>query len=132
VNVTADTNVLVRVLTRDDPRQSRTAEALLSEAERVIVPMPVLCELTWVLRRGYGIRTDDIASALRALIATDNVTLDRPAAEAGLDLLDAGGDFADGAIAFDGAASGADEFVSFDRQAVTLLKAQGQKARLLA
>jgi predicted nucleic-acid-binding protein len=61
-----------------------------------------------------------------------NVVVNRPAAEAGLAQLEAGGDFADGAIAFEGSWLGAEMFVSFDKQAVKLLKAQGQSARLLA
>jgi predicted nucleic-acid-binding protein len=62
----------------------------------------------------------------------DNVELDRPAIEAGLEVLEAGGDFADGVIAYEGRWLGAEEFVSFDKKAVSLLKAQGKRARLLA
>ena len=54
-----------------------------------------------------------------------------PAVLAGLALLDAGGDFADGVIAFEGELLGGAEFVSFDRQAVGLLRWQKRKARLL-
>jgi hypothetical protein len=54
------------------------------------------------------------------------------AAEAGLALLDAGGDFADGVTAHEGGWLGADTFVSFDRKAVTLMEAQGKSARLLS
>jgi predicted nucleic-acid-binding protein len=61
-----------------------------------------------------------------------NVVVDRPAAEAGLAQLEAGGDFADGAIAFEGSWLGAEVFVSFDKEAVELLKAQGQSARFLS
>ena len=57
--------------------------------------------------------------------------VNRPAAEAGLAHLDAGGDFADGVIAFEGASLGADTFVSFDKSAVNLTLAQGMTARLL-
>jgi predicted nucleic-acid-binding protein len=42
-----------------------------------------------------------------------------------------GGDFADGAIAYQGEWLGAEEFVSFDKQAVSLLKSQGKRTRLL-
>jgi predicted nucleic-acid-binding protein len=49
-----------------------------------------------------------------------------------LAILDKGGDFADGVIAYEGHWLGAEEFVSFDKQAVTLLKSQGKRARLLA
>jgi predicted nucleic-acid-binding protein len=55
-----------------------------------------------------------------------------PAVETGLAVLDQGGDFADGVIAYEGAWLGAQEFVSFDKQAVKLLKAQGKRARLLS
>jgi predicted nucleic-acid-binding protein len=61
-----------------------------------------------------------------------NVVTNRPAVEAGLAVLDMGGDFADGVIAYEGHWLGAEEFVSFDKQAVTLLKSQGKRARLLA
>lgn len=58
--------------------------------------------------------------------------MDRPAVEAGLALLEAGGDFADGAIAFEGHWLGREVFVSFDKQAVSLLKAQGHNAQLIS
>ncbi len=55
----------------------------------------------------------------------------RPAVEAGLALLEAGGDFADGLIAHEGQWLGGEMFVSFDRQAVALLKTRGVAAELL-
>jgi predicted nucleic-acid-binding protein len=62
---------------------------------------------------------------------TRNVVLNRPAVEAGLSLLEAGGDFADGAIAYEGAWLRGETFVSFDKKAAKLLTAQGQAAQLL-
>jgi len=52
--------------------------------------------------------------------------------EAGLALLDAGGDFADGVIAYEGSWLGAEVFVSFDKKAVKLMEAQGETVRLLS
>jgi predicted nucleic-acid-binding protein len=49
-----------------------------------------------------------------------------------LSALDAGGDFADGAIAHEGEWLGAEEFVSFDSKAVSSLQARGSRARLLS
>ena len=46
-------NVLVRAIVRDDLEQSRLAEKVLSDADSVVVPLPVLCELAWVLRTRY-------------------------------------------------------------------------------
>jgi predicted nucleic-acid-binding protein len=132
MKITADTNVLVRAVTEDDEQQSRVAQTALRRAELVAVTMPALCELVWVLSQGYRIPTSDIAEAIRRLINGANVIVNRPAAEAGLALLDAGGDFADGVIAFEGNWLGADTFVSFDRKAVRLMETQGESVRLLS
>lgn len=126
-----DTNVLVRAVVQDDPVQASIAAKVLTEAELIAVALPCLCEFVWVLRRVYGFQPADAATAIRALLATANVEVNRPAAEAGLAVLEAGGDFADGVIAHEGAWLGGETFVSFDRKAVSLLKARGQAARLL-
>jgi predicted nucleic-acid-binding protein len=118
-------------MTGDDARQSEVARATLAEAESVAVTIPALCELVWVLAQGYRIPAPEIASAVRRLMNAGNVAVDRPAVTAGLALLDAGGDFADGVIAHAGRWLGAEAFVSFDKKAVRLLEQQGQAARLL-
>ena len=130
MRITADTNILVRAITDDDPPQSRLARKVLAEAGLVALPLPVLCETVWVLAKGYGVGAVEIAATLRRLIDSASVTVDRPAAEAGIALLAAGGDFADGAIAFAGRAMGAESFVSFDRKAVRLLAAAGTPAHV--
>jgi len=131
MKVTADTNVLLRTLVDDDRAQTTRAIALLEKAESVAVSLQALCELAWVLRSRYGVARADIAAALRALLATSNIVTHRPAAEAGLAVLEAGGDFADGVIAYDGTWLGGQTFVSFDKQAVRLLTKQGRAAQLL-
>jgi predicted nucleic-acid-binding protein len=132
VRITADTNLLVRAITGDHPRQSRLAQAQLAQAELVAVAMPALCELAWVLSRGYAIPSVQVAEAIRRLIGAANVAVDRPAAEAGLAQLEAGGDFADAVIAHEGAWLGGEIFVSFDRKAVKLMPGQGVSAHLLS
>jgi predicted nucleic-acid-binding protein len=132
VTITADTNVLVRVLMDDDPQQAQSARVALAQAERVVLPVPVLCELVWVLARGYGVDRAGIATAIRTLLDSATVVTDRSAALAGLAMLEAGGDFADGTIAHIGAALGGRTFVSFDKRAVRLLEQQGHAARLLS
>lgn len=131
MRVAVDTNVLVRAVVRDHPAQARAATRLLTDAELIAVALPCLCEFVWVLLRVYGLQPADAAAAIRALLAAANVETNRPAVEAGLSVLDAGGDFADGAIAYEGNWLGGESFVSFDKRAVTLLKAQGQSARVL-
>jgi predicted nucleic-acid-binding protein len=132
MKITADTNILVRAVTGDHVEQSKAAKAALERAELVAISISALCELVWVLSQGYKHSSTDIAEAIRRLINGSNAVVNRPAAEAGLSMLDAGGDFADGAIAYEGSWLGADTFVSFDKRAVRLMEAQGKSARLLS
>jgi predicted nucleic-acid-binding protein len=81
-----------------------------------------------VLSDSYRIHPREIAETIRQLMNADNVVADRPAVEAGLAHVDAGGDFADGAIAREGRWLGAEAFVWFDKKAVKLVKAQGEAA----
>ncbi len=132
VKVTVDTNVLIRGVVRDDPKQAKAADRVLKQASLIAVSLPCLCEFVWVLRRVYGFDDGAIAAAIRALLDTGNVAMNRPATEAGLALLEVGGDFADGVMAYEGAWLGGETFVSFDEKAVSLLAKQGQATRLLA
>ena len=129
MKITVDTNVLVRAVVRDDKAQGEAAARVLRSANLVAVAISSLCELVWVLRRRYELSTAEVAAAIRALTAADNVETDRPAVAAGLAMLDAGGDFADGVIAYEGRWLGAETFVSFDKKAVEMLKEQGVAAR---
>ncbi|EQD74062.1 hypothetical protein B1B_02890 [mine drainage metagenome] len=130
MKVAVDTNVLVRAVVRDHAKQANIAARLLLDADLIAVALPCLCEFVWVLRRVYGFTPADVAAAIRALLDAANTETNRPAAEAGLAVLEAGGDFADGVIAFEGQWFGGETFVSFDQKAVALLTAQGRSARL--
>jgi predicted nucleic-acid-binding protein len=131
MKIVADTNVLLRAIVGDDAQQSQLAIEALERAELVAVSMHALCEMTWVLHRRYDTSRADIAAAIRQLLITENVRTNRSAVEAGLAMLDMGGDFADGVIAFEGQWLGGETFVSFDQKAVAALKVQGKAARLL-
>jgi len=131
VKVSVDTNVLVRCAVRDDEAQARVAEKTLKGASLIAVALPTLCEFVWVLRSVYGFADTEIGSAVRALLSSEKVVCDRLAAEAGLALLEAGGDFADGVIAHEGTWLGAETFLSFDKAAVAILSEQGYVAKHL-
>lgn len=131
MKVAVDTNVLVRAVVRDDPVQARIAAKVLTDAESIAIALPCLCEFVWVLLRVYSFQPADASAAIRALLAAANVEMNRSAVEAGLSMLDAGGDFADGVIAYEGDWLGGETFVSFDKKAVALLTAQGRLALLL-
>ena len=128
MNITADTNVLLRAVLEDDITQAAAAQALLAQADTIAVPVPVLCEFVWVLKRGYRYGTDDIAAAVEAVCELDAVVTDHPAVQAGLAALRAGGDFADGVIAAQGMSLGGATFASFDRDAVAALRNDGTAA----
>jgi predicted nucleic-acid-binding protein len=131
LKVVVDTNVLIRAVVRDDAAQAKAAAKVLRDAELIAIALPCLCEFVWVLRKIYGFQPSDTAQAIRALLGTANVAMNRPAVEAGLAVLEAGGDFADGAIAYEGQWLGGETFVSFDKKAAALLAAQGLPTRAL-
>jgi predicted nucleic-acid-binding protein len=97
----------------------------------IAVALPCLCEFAWVLMKVYDLQSSDVAAAIRALLTTKNVEMNRPAVEAGLSILEAGGDFADGVIAYEGTWLGGETFVSFDKKAIALLSAQHRAVCLL-
>lgn len=132
MKVIVDTNVLIRAVVRDDEKQATAAIKLLKNAEVIAVSLTCLCEFAWVLKRIYTFSNKDISAALRALLDAGNVVVDRPAAEAGVAVLNAGGDFADGGIAYEGRWLGGEIFVSFDKRAISLIARQGFPTRLLA
>ncbi|WSH67910.1 type II toxin-antitoxin system VapC family toxin (plasmid) [Rhizobium ruizarguesonis] len=132
MKVSVDTNILARAVLQDDAEQGSAAAKLLKEASLIAVSLPSLCELVWILRRGARLSKEDVSQTIHDLLNAGNVAMNRPAVEAGLAMLEAGGDFADGVIAHEGAWLGGESFVSFDKQAVELVIRQGQPARLLA
>lgn len=131
MKISVDTNVLVRAIVRDDQRQAIAATKILKTASLIAVSVPCLCEFVWVLKRVYSFDSAAISTAIRALLNTRNVMMDRPCVEAGLSLLEAGGDFAGGAMAYEGTWLGGESFVSFDKQAVELLAEHGVVTQLL-
>ena len=131
MNVTLDTNVLVRLATQDDPAQAAAALRVLQKASLIAVPTVALCEMVWVLLRGYRYTSAQVAHAVNTLLQVRQVVCHAPSVLAGLALLENGGDFANGVIAFEGSLLGGTEFVSFDQQAIKLLKVQKRKVRLL-
>ena len=132
LRITPDTNVLVRAATLDDRTQAALATDLLRDADVIAVTLSALCEFAWVLGRGYKWAAPDVLRFIVTLLSSPTVRVDRAAAEAGLAMLGAGGDFADGVIAFDGRRLGGTVFASFDRGATELIAANGGETRLLS
>lgn len=131
MKITADTNVLLHAFLDDHPIQSLRAQAALQDAEIVAISLPTLCEFVWVLLQGYKRTRAEILSLLHAMLDTPNLVMERPTVEAGLALMEAGGDFADGVAAFEGRKLGGALFVTFDRKAAGLLTKSGASVKLL-
>jgi predicted nucleic-acid-binding protein len=132
MKISVDTNILIRAVLQDDAKQAETAAKLLKDASLIAISLPCLCELVWILRRGAKLPKADVALTVRDLLDAGNVVMNRPAVEAGLAILEAGGDFADGIMAYEGNWLGGEIFVSFDKQAIELLTEQGQAAQLVS
>ncbi|MBI1894911.1 MAG: type II toxin-antitoxin system VapC family toxin [Acidobacteria bacterium] len=91
-----ETNVLVRLITRDDPGQVAAAEEFVERG--AWVPMLALAEATWVLASVYGLSSEDVARAIGMLLEHRQLVLQEPEAVAGaLELFRArrGVDFSD-------------------------------------
>lgn len=75
-----DTNVLVRHLVQDDPRQSRVAtEVITKQCTREtpwFVNRIVLCELVWVLESAYGYSKETIVNVLDKLLRTSQLKIE--------------------------------------------------------
>jgi predicted nucleic-acid-binding protein len=115
-----DTNVVVRILTNDDPLQARKAIKVF-EAEDVFVPITVLLETEWVLRYSYGLKRSVILKALRELLDLPQVaTSDNAAVNMALSAYERGIDFADALHV--SLSVNADSFFTFDQ---ALIKSAG-------
>ena len=118
-----DTNVLVRYVMQDDPRQSARANSLiesLSAEEPGFVPVVVLVELVWVLSGSYGLDRAQVATVLGTLLRSKELVMDR--AELVTQSLKrysaSGADFADALIERLAASAGCSATMTFDADAV--------------
>jgi predicted nucleic-acid-binding protein len=111
--IALDTNVLVRVVTGDDPHQLPAAVEVMRH-ESLFLAKSVLLESEWVLRYTYRLRRETIAQVVDKLLGYRNLRLEHPIAVArALDWYRDGMDFAD---ALHLASSGeAERFATFDR-----------------
>jgi predicted nucleic-acid-binding protein len=121
-----DTNVLVRYLTQDDPKQSAVATRFIEERLSAEIPGFVsavtLCEIAWVLAMSYGADRKGIRKTVENLLATKQLVIER--AELVWKALRASegapADFSDALIGQLAIAHGAAKTVTFDRSAAKL------------
>lgn len=111
--IALDTNVIVRIVTADDPDQLQAARAVFETGD-LWVCKTVLLETEWVLRYTYELSRPAVRETFRKLLGYPRLQVeDRSAVLRALTLYDQGLDFAD---ALHLASSGdADRFATFDR-----------------
>ena len=116
-----DTNVLVRLLTADEPVQLKAASRLLAahdgQAGAFFINDMVLVELVWVLGRLYGFAPAEALTAIESLLDSDAFAFeDRDRLSHALGLCKAQRcDFADTMIALKNAAAGCEHTATFDK-----------------
>lgn len=75
-----DTNILVRYIVQDDPHQSSAATQLIESSCSPETPgfisLIVLCEIVWVLDRGYRYRRAEIADILGKILAAEDLQIE--------------------------------------------------------
>jgi predicted nucleic-acid-binding protein len=118
-----DTNLIVRYLTGDHPKQSPRACAIIDK-QQVFAAITVILEVEWVLRSTYGYQAAHVAHAIRVFAGLPTVTVeDGAVVAAALDLTEKGIDFAE-ALHLEKSAH-CEGLATFDRRFVKAAKAAG-------
>ena len=73
-----DTNVWVRYVTNDDPRQGALAVQLIAHSDDIFLSRTVLLEIEWVLRGVYHLERDAVITALMQILGLSNVIVETP------------------------------------------------------
>jgi predicted nucleic-acid-binding protein len=131
MSIAIDTNVLVRLLVRDDEAQFNAARKLVKQAtaanEPILILLCAVLEAEWVLRSRYKLDKASIASAFAQLLESRGVILEsEPALEETLYLWSqhASADFADCLLSVRAIHLGCTRFVTFDADAAKLPRAE--------
>lgn len=119
-----DTNVLVRLLTNDDPQQSARAhkyvESNCDRENRALINREVLLETVWVLESAYSYTREDVANAVDAILQTVGLMLESDTCvREALRHYRGGADFADALIATTNDAAGCTNTLTFDKKAAS-------------
>lgn len=123
--IALDTNVIIRMLTRDHERQTEIAEAVLaslSATEPGFLATVVWAELHRVLRNSYGLGRAETIDRIDDLLQSADIRAEDPSAvEQAIVAARGGADFADALIGHAGSRAGCRETVTFDKKAAAHL-----------
>ena len=121
-----DTNVILRYLLQDDPKQTRQAnhifERQLSEQNPGYISLATVLEIVWVLRSLLKQTPSQIASHLENLLAADSLEVqnEQQVFEAAFALKRGTGEFEDALIGALNAWAGCSHTLTFDRKTTRL------------
>jgi predicted nucleic-acid-binding protein len=131
MSIAIDTNVLVRLLVRDDEAQFALAQRLVEDAsaaqEPILILLGALLETEWVLRSRYKLDQAAISKAFAQLLESGDVEFEhQPTVEEALYLwsMHLGSDFADCMLSARAAHLGRARFVTFDVRAARLPRSE--------
>lgn len=114
--IAIDTNILVRLVTNDDPTQAQRITSLLQD-RAVFIPKTVFLELEWVLRFSYVLDRQIILSTLKKIVSTENFTIENiTTIEQAIQCYEQGLDLADAMHL--ASSQHADQFLSFDEKLI--------------
>lgn len=112
--IAVDTNVVVRVLTNDDPAQAVAAAALL-DRDTIFLSLSVVLETEWVLRSVYELDHISVAQSLRLFLGLPSVTAEADGRVGqALSWYEEGLDFADALHLASASEAGAERLATFD------------------
>jgi predicted nucleic-acid-binding protein len=117
VSAFVDTNVLIRHLTGDPPRQAARATRFLAEADELLLADLIVAETVYVLESFYEVGRARVAEIVRAIIAFDAVrVVDEELLLRALEVYEIHRlDFAEAYVVASAERSGVDTVASFDR-----------------
>ena len=121
-----DTNVLVRYLVQDEPVQAKKANALIDRSaaqdSAMFINHVVMCELAWVLGRGYGYARADLAELIEKILLGRQFEIEKKDLvwAALTDFNTSRADFADCLIGVTNVMAGCESTLTFDRSAAAL------------
>ena len=121
-----DTNVVIRYLTQDDPKQSaianRIIEQELTEKNQGYITLISLIEIAWVLESCYEQTKDDLINVLGLLLTIKQISIEKTdLVYLALKRFRTGtADFSDALITLVSEDAGCKRIISFDKKAVTV------------
>ena len=125
--VAADTNIVLRFILKDDPVQSPRARDLIAN-NKIFIPITVMLEAEWALRRVYKLAKSDVINALTAILETETIQVDQADfVSKALEFTARGADFADALHL--ASSTHCDWLATFDKDFVKFGKATAQPVR---